>query len=157
VKEILSETGMAPEWLEVEITESALMNHEKSTINKLQQLNQMGIHVSIDDFGTGYSSLNYLKSFEVSALKIDYSFIRDLLEDKKDEAITKMIITLAHNLELEVIGEGVESELQHDFLLQNGCEHAQGFLYSEPVSVPSRSLCMEVVGIFSGTLNIEIF
>jgi diguanylate cyclase (GGDEF)-like protein len=151
VKEILSETGMAPEWLEVEITESALMNHEKSTINKLQQLNQMGIHVSIDDFGTGYSSLNYLKSFEVSALKIDYSFIRDLLEDKKDEAITKMIITLAHNLELEVIGEGVESELQHDFLLQNGCEHAQGFLYSEPVSARVMELKLQSTSLRKGT------
>jgi EAL domain-containing protein (putative c-di-GMP-specific phosphodiesterase class I) len=84
-------------------------------------------------------------------LKIDYSFIRDLLEDKKDEAITKMIITLAHNLELEVIGEGVESELQHDFLLQNGCEHAQGFLYSEPVSARVMELKLQSTSLRKGT------
>jgi diguanylate cyclase (GGDEF)-like protein/PAS domain S-box-containing protein len=133
VKDILLETGMDAEWLEVEITESALMNQEKRIIAKLQELNQMGVHVSIDDFGTGYSSLNYLKSFEVKALKIDRSFIRDLFVDEKDEAITKMIITLAHNLQLEVIAEGVETEHQHEFLLQSGCEHAQGFLYSKPL------------------------
>jgi diguanylate cyclase (GGDEF)-like protein/PAS domain S-box-containing protein len=134
LNDILSETGLSPESLEVEITESALMNHEKRIIAKLQQLNQMGIHVSIDDFGTGYSSLNYLKSFDVKALKIDRSFIRDLFEDEKDSAITKMIISLAHNLQLEVIGEGVETVHQHEFLLHNGCEHAQGFLYCRPLS-----------------------
>ncbi len=134
VKGILSETGMAPEWLEIEITESALMNHEAKMITKLQQLNQLGVYVSVDDFGTGYSSLSYLNSFDVKALKIDRSFIRDLFNDSKDTSITKMMISLAHNLQLEVVAEGVETERQHEFLLQNGCEHAQGFLYSKPLS-----------------------
>jgi diguanylate cyclase (GGDEF)-like protein/PAS domain S-box-containing protein len=134
LSDILSETGIASELLEVEITESALMNHEEKIIAKLQELKQMGVHVSIDDFGTGYSSLNYLKSFEVTALKIDRSFLRDLFEDEKDAAITKMIISLAHNLQLEVIAEGVETEHQHEFLLHNGCEQAQGFLYCKPLS-----------------------
>lgn len=134
LSEILSETGISPELLEVEITESALMNHEEKIITKLQELKKMSVHVSIDDFGTGYSSLNYLKNFEVSALKIDQSFIRDLYADSKNMAITKMIISLAHNLQLEVIAEGVETEHQHEFLLHNGCEHAQGFLYCKPLS-----------------------
>lgn len=134
VNGILSETGLAPEWLEIEITESALMNHEVRMITKLQQLNQMGVYVSVDDFGTGYSSLSYLNRFEVKALKVDRSFIQDLFKDSKDTSITKMLISLAHNLQLEVVAEGVETEVQHEFLLQNGCEHAQGFLYSKPLS-----------------------
>jgi diguanylate cyclase (GGDEF)-like protein/PAS domain S-box-containing protein len=134
VKEILHETGLAPEWLEVEITESALMNHEKFVAAKLEQLGRMGVYVSIDDFGTGYSSLNYLKSFKANALKIDRSFIHDLTNDPKDAAITQLIISVARSLELEVIGEGVETKHQHEFLLRNGCEHAQGFLYGKPVT-----------------------
>lgn len=134
VNGILSETGLAPEWLEIEITESALMNHEVRMIAKLQELNQMGVYVSVDDFGTGYSSLSYLNSFDVKALKIDRSFIRDLFNFSKDTSITKMLISLAHNLQLEVVAEGVENKRQHEFLLQNGCEHAQGYLYSKPIS-----------------------
>ncbi|WP_373229171.1 EAL domain-containing protein [Cohnella sp.] len=134
VNGILSETGLAPEWLEIEITESALMNHEVRMIAKLQLLNQIGVYVSVDDFGTGYSSLSYLNSFEVKALKIDRSFIRDLFNDSKDTSITKMMISLAHNLQMEVVAEGVETERQHEFLLLNGCEHAQGFLYCKPLT-----------------------
>ncbi|MEB3102842.1 putative bifunctional diguanylate cyclase/phosphodiesterase [Ferviditalea candida] len=134
VEGILSETGLAPEFLDIEITESALMNHEERIITTLRRLKRMGVYVSVDDFGTGYSSLNYLKSFEVSALKIDQSFVRDLPTDSKDASITRMIISLAHSLGLEVIGEGVETERQHAFLLENGCEYAQGYLYSRPLT-----------------------
>jgi EAL domain-containing protein (putative c-di-GMP-specific phosphodiesterase class I) len=110
------------------------MNHEKFVAAKLEQLGRMGVYVSIDDFGTGYSSLNYLKSFKANALKIDRSFIHDLASDPKDAAITQLIISVARSLELEVIGEGVETKHQHEFLLHHGCEHAQGFLYGKPVS-----------------------
>ncbi|MBA2939841.1 EAL domain-containing protein [Paenibacillus sp. CGMCC 1.16610] len=133
IKEVLSDTGLAPEYLEIEITESALMNHEEKNIKILHQLNQMGVYVSVDDFGTGYSSLNYLKRFEVKALKIDRSFIHDL-NDIQDVAITRMIISLAQSLRLEVIGEGVENLDQHTFLLNNGCHYAQGFLYNKPLT-----------------------
>ncbi|MBW5449303.1 EAL domain-containing protein [Cohnella sp. CFH 77786] len=137
VKEILMETDLHPRFLEIEITESALMDHEERIIQTLHRLNEMGVYVAVDDFGTGYSSLNYLKRFEVNALKIDQTFIRDLQSDRKDESITRMIISLASSLGLDVIGEGVETRHQHDFLLQNGCRHAQGYLYSKPLSAKS--------------------
>lgn len=130
VKDVLKKTGLDPSHLEIEITESTLMTAENHILITLEVLKELGIYISIDDFGIGYSSLNYLKHFPVDALKIDRSFIKDLPREK---TLPKLIISLARKLKLQVIAEGVETYEQHAFLLKNGCQHAQGFLYSKPL------------------------
>lgn len=134
VEAILRETHLAPEYLELEITESCAMEHAGETINQLNQLNQMGMYLAIDDFGTGYSSLAYLQRFPIQKLKIDRSFVNDIHEDMNDAAITKTIIGLAHSMQLRVVAEGVETEHQAEWLRQRGCDQAQGFLYAKPMS-----------------------
>jgi diguanylate cyclase (GGDEF)-like protein/PAS domain S-box-containing protein len=119
--------------LGIEITEGA-MNDAKETIPILKKLKELGISISVDDFGTGFSSLNYLKQFPIDTLKIDQSFIRDILVDKKAAAITSTIIHLGQSLGLEVIAEGVEQKKQADFLLDAKCHKIQGFYYSKPIS-----------------------
>jgi EAL domain-containing protein (putative c-di-GMP-specific phosphodiesterase class I) len=119
--------------IELELTESILMNDTQLAVDTLNALNDTGIRVSLDDFGTGYSSLSYLKRFPLSALKIDRSFVRDMETDTDDAAIVKAIIGLANSLGLQVIAEGVENELQVEFLKSHGCRVAQGFLFSRPV------------------------
>ncbi|RYY73192.1 MAG: bifunctional diguanylate cyclase/phosphodiesterase [Gammaproteobacteria bacterium] len=134
VEAILRETQLAPEHLELEITESCAMEHAGETINQLNQLNQMGMYLAIDDFGTGYSSLAYLQRFPIQKLKIDRSFVTDIHDDMNDAAITKTIIGLAHSMQLRVVAEGVETEHQAEWLRQRGCDQAQGFLYAKPMS-----------------------
>jgi len=134
VEAILRETQLAPEFLELEITESCAMEHAGETINQLNQLNQMGMFLAIDDFGTGYSSLAYLQRFPIQKLKIDRSFVNDIHDDMNDAAITKTIIGLAHSMQLRVVAEGVETEHQAEWLRQRGCDQAQGFLYAKPMS-----------------------
>ena len=119
-------------WLSYEITESKIMKNPEKSIKKLNELNRLGIKLSIDDFGTGYSSLSYLKKLPIDKLKIDQSFIRDIPDDPEDVEITKTIISMAKNLNLSVIAEGVENTLQRDFLLENGCSEIQGYLYHKP-------------------------
>jgi len=119
--------------LEMEITESMLMNDVKSSITMMKQLKEMGLSLSIDDFGTGYSSLKYLKQFPVDVLKIDKSFIDEISNNTDDRMIVKAVIDLAHNLGMKVIAEGVEKLDQVDFLLQNGCQKVQGFYFSKAV------------------------
>jgi diguanylate cyclase (GGDEF)-like protein/PAS domain S-box-containing protein len=119
----------------VELTESTLIENIDSTIATLIDLKGLGINLSIDDFGTGYSSLNYLKSFPIDQLKIDKTFIQDLLIDPNVEAITTAIIVMAQKLGLKVIAEGIEKQGQCEFLVKNGCELAQGFLYYKPISM----------------------
>lgn len=118
--------------IEIEITEG-VMNDTKETIPILKKLKQLGLSISIDDFGTGYSSLNYIKQFPIDGLKIDQSFIRDIMDDKKNAAITSTIIHLGKSLGLEVIAEGVENKRQVDFLLKEECHKIQGFFYSRPI------------------------
>ncbi|MEC0270176.1 putative bifunctional diguanylate cyclase/phosphodiesterase [Paenibacillus anseongense] len=130
MKEILRENEIKPTFIEIEITESALMKNEQPIVDALKVIKEMGVFLSIDDFGTGYSSLQYLKTFKLDALKIDRSFIKDLPRDK---ALTKMIISLARKLKLKVIAEGVETPEQHTWLLNSGCHQAQGYLYSKPL------------------------
>ncbi|WP_066297187.1 EAL domain-containing protein [Bacillus sp. FJAT-29937] len=132
VKRILDETGLSPEFLELEITESMLMDI-KHGIKVLKELKSIGIQISLDDFGTGYSSLDRLKALPINKLKIDQSFIRNCTEDKNDAAIVKMIISIAHQLKLEVVAEGVESKDQLIFLQRNLCDEAQGYLFSKPL------------------------
>ncbi|MBO8172350.1 MAG: EAL domain-containing protein [Bacillaceae bacterium] len=132
VDKILKETGLDPQYLELEITESIAMHHEDFAIEKLEQLKKLGVQIAIDDFGTGYSSLNYLKKFPVQKLKIDQSFVRDIDVDRDDETITRSIIAMAKNLQLKVIAEGVENEHQFSFLKEELCDEVQGFLFSPP-------------------------
>ena len=133
VANALSESGLQPEYLELEVTESMLMQDVDATLKTLFQLKAMGVRLAIDDFGTGYSSLSYLKRFPLDTLKIDRSFIKDLPRDAEDAAIAKAIIAMAHSLKLAVVAEGVETVEQLAFLQQHGCELIQGFLFSRPV------------------------
>ncbi len=135
VKKALSETGLPPEFLELEITESVAMQHAESTEQTLDALRDMGVRLSIDDFGTGYSSLSYLKRFPINKLKLDQSFVRDIISDPDDAAISIAIIALAHGMKLDVIAEGVETESQLDFLHAHGCDAIQGFYFSRPVAL----------------------
>jgi diguanylate cyclase (GGDEF)-like protein/PAS domain S-box-containing protein len=129
----LADSDMAPRWLELEVTEGVIMRDLTRALGKMEQLRTMGVALSIDDFGTGYSSLSALKSFPISTLKIDKSFVRDLAHSAGDQAIASSIIGLAHRLKLRVIAEGVETEQQRGFLRANGCDEMQGYLFSEPL------------------------
>lgn len=122
-----------PERLELEVTESMLMDDRATTLGTLKRLKAMGLRLSIDDFGTGYSSLAYLKQFPVDTLKVDRSFVKDMPDAGDDAAIASAIIAMAHSLRLEVVAEGVETEAQLAFLRERGCEYVQGFLISRPV------------------------
>lgn len=129
----LEVTGLNPAYLEIELTESLLMQDVEEGIVILQALKDLGVHVSIDDFGTGFSSLSYLKRLPVDKLKIDQSFIKDLTSDPGDAAIVTSMITLAHNLDLTVVAEGVETEQQLGYLRAERCDEIQGFLISRPL------------------------
>ncbi|MDF2880323.1 MAG: diguanylate cyclase protein [Clostridiaceae bacterium] len=133
IEEILCETGLDPKWLNIEITESIVMLDFNFSIKMLNKLRNMGIHVSLDDFGTGYSSLNYLKVFPIDVLKIDKSFLNNVIEDSIEEIIARAIIELAHKLNLYIIAEGVENIDQLNYLKKHNCEMAQGFLFSKPI------------------------
>jgi diguanylate cyclase (GGDEF)-like protein len=133
VQQLLEETGCKPEWLELEVTEGQIMKDASATIQVLNRIKDSGISLAIDDFGTGYSSLSQLKRLPINKLKIDRSFIRDLPHDEEDVVISKTIIALSINMGLSVIAEGVETEQQKDFLLQNGCRYMQGFYFGKPM------------------------
>ncbi|UKS26730.1 EAL domain-containing protein [Paenibacillus sp. HWE-109] len=133
INNTLIEFGMDPNYLELEITETMTMDVERA-INVLGQLNALGVRISIDDFGTGYSSLNYLKKFSIHTLKIDKSFVRDIMLDKNDSNIVSTIISMAHNLNLDVVAEGVETKDQLDFLQMRKCDVVQGYYFSKPLS-----------------------
>ncbi|REE78658.1 PAS domain S-box-containing protein/diguanylate cyclase (GGDEF)-like protein [Paenibacillus taihuensis] len=132
IKEILLETRIDPQYLELEITESMTMNVEVA-IEVLGRLKELGIQICIDDFGTGYSNLYYLKLFSIDRLKIDQSFVRDIMTDSNDANIVATIIAMAHNLGIDVIAEGVETKEQLDFLRSQGCHEVQGFYYHPPL------------------------
>jgi EAL domain-containing protein (putative c-di-GMP-specific phosphodiesterase class I) len=133
VASALRDTGLEARYLEIEITESVVMQNASSAIATLDRLSQMGIHLSVDDFGTGYSSLSYLKRFPLNTLKIDRSFVRDLANDNNDAVIVQAIIALAHSLKLQVVAEGVEDAAQLGFLKSFGTDAYQGYLYSKPL------------------------
>jgi diguanylate cyclase (GGDEF)-like protein/PAS domain S-box-containing protein len=130
---IVRETPMSPRQLDVEITESAMMESQRTTLDVLRELKGIGISVSLDDFGTGYSSLGYLKGFPVDTIKIDRSFIRDVTSDPDDAALTAAIISMAKALSLRVVAEGVETEEQLAFLRGHRCDEVQGYLFSRPM------------------------
>jgi len=130
----LRETGLAPDCLELEITEGLLIEDPKVASAVLTELKTLGVHVAIDDFGSGYSSLSYLKHFPLDSLKIDRGFVRDLSFDPNDASIARAIIALGHSLDLKVIAEGVETPQQLAFLRDHRCDVVQGFLFGAPVS-----------------------
>ncbi len=129
---VLSETGVDPHWLGLEITESAIMDNPEIAIGILKQLKTLGFELSLDDFGTGYSSLSYLKRLPIDKLKIDQSFVHDIATDVDDEAMVAAIIVMAHQLDIDVVAEGVETEEQLTFLREHGCDEFQGYLFSRP-------------------------
>ena len=137
VARALAEVGLDPQWLELELTESILIQDAQEALHRLQALAELGVKLAIDDFGTGYSSLAYLKRFPISRLKIDRSFIQGLPGDESDAGIVQAIANMARALRLELIAEGVESEAQRQFMLQVGCEQYQGFLTSPAIDVVS--------------------
>jgi EAL domain-containing protein (putative c-di-GMP-specific phosphodiesterase class I) len=137
VSRVLSETGLHPSLLELEITESQVMKQTEGMIMLLNRLSEMGVHLAIDDFGTGYSSLSYLKRLPIQKLKIDQSFIRDITVDPNDTAIVVAIINMAKSLDLETIAEGVETAGQLALLRSKGCRVGQGFFFSAPVRAES--------------------
>jgi diguanylate cyclase (GGDEF)-like protein/PAS domain S-box-containing protein len=133
---ILEETGMAPQLLELEITEGMVINNPAHTARLLAAIKKMGVRLAIDDFGTGYSSLGQLKNFPIDTLKIDRSFIRDIAISPDDRAITQAIIAMGKTLRLAVVAEGVETQEQEVFLREHGCDEMQGFLFARPLPAP---------------------
>jgi EAL domain-containing protein (putative c-di-GMP-specific phosphodiesterase class I) len=133
VMQVLEETGLDPQYLELELTESTIMRNAEEAVSMLNELHALGIGLAIDDFGTGYSSLSYLKRFPVDRLKIDRSFVSDIGESSDDETITSAIIALAHSLNLQVIAEGVETSTQLDFLKERACDEMQGYFFAKPM------------------------
>ncbi|MBI5409715.1 MAG: EAL domain-containing protein [Nitrospirae bacterium] len=130
---ILHESGLRPQDLILELTESTIMQKTETAFALLHELAEMGVRITIDDFGTGYSSLSYLKRFPIHAIKIDRSFVRDITTDPDDAAIVRAIISMAHSLRLKIIAEGVETEAQLEFLSKQGCDVIQGYLFSHPL------------------------
>lgn len=141
VKEVFAASQIDPDTCEIEITESTLQ-HEENCISVMEELRDMGVRISIDDFGTGYSCLSSLKRLPISKLKIDKSFVRDIVCDENDIAITQAVIAMAHKLHLKVVAEGVETPEQEAILKQNGCDIAQGYLYFKPMSIADVDLLL---------------
>lgn len=135
VTTLVNESGINPDRLKLELTESIVIDNVADTIEKMHQIRNLGVSFSMDDFGTGYSSLSYLKRLPLSQLKIDQSFVRDIASDPNDAAIVEAIIKMGNSLGMHVIAEGVETEVQRDFLASHGCTAYQGYLFSRPVAV----------------------
>ena len=136
VRAALDRTGFQPSCLELEFTESGLLSDIQNSLATIESLRAMGVKMSIDDFGTGYSSLSYLQQFKVEKLKIDQSFVRSIGSSAEGMEIVRAIIQLGKTLQLQVIAEGVETELHHRTLLDLECDEAQGYLFSRPVPAP---------------------
>ncbi|HEU0224209.1 MAG TPA: EAL domain-containing protein [Steroidobacteraceae bacterium] len=151
---VLAATGLDPALLEVELTESAFMQYAGDEARPLHCLRQSGIGVAVDDFGVGYSSLSYLKHFPVTKLKIDRSFVRDLATDPNDAAIVRAILALAHSMRIPVCAEGVESADQVEFLVEHGCEYAQGYFFAQPMD--EESCLMLLSGTASGSVAVRL-
>jgi EAL domain-containing protein (putative c-di-GMP-specific phosphodiesterase class I) len=140
VADVLNETGLPPERLELEITESLLINDTEEVLSKLNRLRQLGVHIAMDDFGTGYSSLSYLARFPFSKIKIDRQFIRNMTRDPAMRAIVKTIIALGRSLDVIITAEGVETQEQAAMLREFGCPQVQGFLYGYPGAAETESM-----------------
>jgi EAL domain-containing protein (putative c-di-GMP-specific phosphodiesterase class I) len=135
IARVLQETGLDPQYLDLEVTETTAVQDVDFTKSVLQEMHRIGVNISMDDFGTGYSSLSHLKQFPLNTLKIDQSFVQDVTANTRDAHIVTAVITMARGLSLSVIAEGVETSAQLDFLQTHDCEHAQGYLFSRPLVV----------------------
>jgi EAL domain-containing protein (putative c-di-GMP-specific phosphodiesterase class I) len=155
IKTALDASGLAPSDLELEITESMVMNNPEQAVNQLRQLKELGICVAIDDFGIGYSSLAYLKRFPIDSVKVDRSFVEDIPEDVNSMAIAQAVIAMAHNLRLKVVAEGVESEAQLGFLRGEGCDEIQGYYFCKARPASEISEMMRTTLRRSNTLYIS--
>ena len=144
LRKVLAAECMEPQYLELEITETILMKNAEPDIEALQELSNMGMRFAIDDFGTGYSSLTYLKRFPINVLKIDKAFVHDITSNADDAAIVRAIITMAHSLNMKTVAEGVETREQLEFLRTQGCDYAQGYYFSPPLSGPEIEHLMKV-------------
>jgi EAL domain-containing protein (putative c-di-GMP-specific phosphodiesterase class I) len=134
VAEILQQTGLGKNQLELEITESLLMDNVKENVRILENINRLGVRFAVDDFGTGYSSFSYLRQFPIGKLKIDRTFVNDITNDPDDEAIIRAIIAMGHTLKLKIIAEGIENHQQLVLLQAMGCDSYQGFFFSKPLT-----------------------
>jgi EAL domain-containing protein (putative c-di-GMP-specific phosphodiesterase class I) len=133
IRHLLSEHGLPPSLLELEITESSLMEDPKDAIRQLQVLREAGLRISVDDFGTGYSSLSYLTRLPLSTLKIDRAFVSAAISEAGSAAIVKMVIDMAQRLNFEVVAEGIETERHVHFLREHGCAQGQGYHFGRPI------------------------
>ncbi len=138
IRRALHDAHLDPSFLEVEVSESALMSDPEESVNILKQLSEMGVLVSVDDFGTGYSSMSYLQRFPIDKLKIDRTFINEVTSSNDDASIVSAIVSLGHTLKLKVIAEGVETPEQLEFLQRLGCDQYQGYHYS--AAMPAHEL-----------------
>ncbi len=151
VEGILDETGLAPRFLELEITESMVMNNPEEAIRTMRELTSMGVSLAIDDFGSGYSSLGYLKRFPISKLKIDQTFVREIPFNPTDAAIAASVIALANSMNLQVVAEGIETREQWEFLREKGCDQGQGFYISRPFPAENFSSIASASAVWDGT------
>jgi EAL domain-containing protein (putative c-di-GMP-specific phosphodiesterase class I) len=145
VKAAIQRHGINPKLLKLELTESLLLENIEGTISVMNTLNKIGVQFSLDDFGTGYSSLQYLKRLPLDQIKIDQSFVRDIANDSSDKAIVRTIIAMANSLNLDVIAEGVETEVQRQLLFHKGCTHYQGYLFGKPVPIEQFEVLVKQV------------
>lgn len=143
VSSVLADTGLDPQYLELEITETAVMDNVDLAISKLNDIQKMGVHIAVDDFGTGYTSISYLKQFPISVLKIDQSFIKGIPDNINDLAITSAVIALAHSLNMQVVAEGVETAEQLQYLADHGCDVVQGYYLSRPL--PENKIILQLI------------
>jgi len=133
-KKIIDDTQISVNCIEIELTESALVDNHDNAKEMLNEIHQMGIKIALDDFGTGYASMSYLKEFPFDTVKLDRSFVQGVTDDVESSAIVKAMIQLADALKLNVVAEGIEAEKQREFLLEQGCACGQGYLWSKPIS-----------------------
>jgi EAL domain-containing protein (putative c-di-GMP-specific phosphodiesterase class I) len=133
VRRALSESGLDPKWLELELTETLMLDDSETTIKIMQTLRRLGVSLSLDDFGTGWSSLSYLRRFPINRIKIDRSFLRDIASEPTAEAVVRSIINLGRDLGLACVAEGVETAEQLNYFRKQNCEEVQGFLYSPAI------------------------
>lgn len=151
VEGILEESGLAPRFLELEITEGTVMDNPEEATRTMRELTSMGVNLAIDDFGSGYSSLGYLKRFPISKLKIDQTFVREIPSNPTDAAIAASVIALANSMDLQVVAEGIETREQWEFLREKGCDQGQGFYISRPFPAENFSSIASVSAVWDGT------
>jgi EAL domain-containing protein (putative c-di-GMP-specific phosphodiesterase class I) len=157
LRAILRDTGLDPRYLELELTESVLMQDATSSASALNTLKSIGVHLAVDDFGTGYSSLSYLKRFPIDCLKIDQSFVHDITTDTDDATIVSAVITMAKTLRKFVVAEGVETEEQITFLQAHGCDEAQGYYFSKPVIAHEIAKLLETgIAPFASHISVNV-